>query len=201
VSVALSAKLLGAKLRLSGAGFFGFFAGTVVVEPEARGVIAKVRVDTAPAGSVPPVWSRQHVQGVPVPLKKPLFRLVYEGAEPGVPPKMFNEKPLLAGNATTTSTFMFETRGIVTTHCVALEATHVTFNEPWAEAVASNEDAQRAVLRSTITVNREEIACHLIGASYVATVAINRGVSTKDSGRTETELVRLLQSELLTTIY
>jgi len=69
LSVALSAKLLGVKLRLSTAGFFGCFAGTVVVVLDVRGVIAKVRVDTAPAGSVPPVWSRQHVHGVPVPLQ------------------------------------------------------------------------------------------------------------------------------------
>jgi hypothetical protein len=93
-----------------------------------------------------------------------LFRLVYEGAEPGVPPKRFNEKPLLAGNVTTTSTFMFETRGIVTTHCVALDATHVTFNEPWAEAVATNVEVQMAVLTSTVTAKREEIPCHLTRA-------------------------------------
>jgi hypothetical protein len=66
---------------------------------------------------------------------------VYEGAEPGVPPKRFNEKPLLAGNVTTTSTFMFAVRGIVTTHWVALDATHVTSSELWADAVATNVDA------------------------------------------------------------
>jgi hypothetical protein len=59
---------------------------------------------------------------------------------------------------------MFETRGIVTTHWVALDATHATFNEPWAEAVATNVDAQMAVLRSAVTAKREEIPCQLIGA-------------------------------------
>jgi hypothetical protein len=66
LSDAFRAKLLAVKLRFSGAGFF--FDGTVVVV-DVRGVSAKVRVDTAPAGSVPPVWSRQHVHGVPVPFQ------------------------------------------------------------------------------------------------------------------------------------
>jgi hypothetical protein len=149
---------------LSAAGFFDCFAGRVVVEPDVSGVIAKVKVDTAPAGSVPPVWSRQHVHAVPVPLQNPLFRLVYEGAEPGVPPKRFNEKPSLAGNVTTTSTFMFETSGIVTTHWVALDATHVTLNEPCAAAVPTNADAQMAVLRSPVRAKRKAIPCHLMPA-------------------------------------
>ena len=119
-----------------------------------------------------------------------MFRLVYEGAEPGVPPKRFNEKPLLAGNVTTTSSFMFETRGIVTTHWVALDATHVTFNEPWADALATTVDAQMAVPRSAVTAKREEIPCHLMRAEYVATVASNRGVTTKDPGRAETQCFR-----------
>jgi hypothetical protein len=66
---------------------------------------------------------------------------VNEGAEFGVPPKTFNEKPLLAGNDTTTSSSMFDTRSMVTTHAVALEGTHVTFNVPWAEAVVTKVDA------------------------------------------------------------
>jgi hypothetical protein len=94
-----------------------------------------------------------------------LFRLVYEGAEPGVPVRVFIEKPLLAGNATMTSTFISGTRGMVTTHWVALDATHVTFNEPWAEAVATKVDAPMAVLRSAATAKREEIPCHLMRAS------------------------------------
>jgi hypothetical protein len=77
---------------------------------------------------------------------------------------MFNEKALLAGNVTTTSTFMFETRGIVTTHSVALDATHATFSETWAEAVATKADAQMAVLRSAVTVKREEIPSRLMRA-------------------------------------
>jgi hypothetical protein len=93
-----------------------------------------------------------------------LFRLVYEGAEPGVPPNTFNEKPLLAGNVTMTSTFMFETRGIVTTHWVALDGTHVTLNELWAEAVETKMDAERAMLRNAVTAKREEIPCHFMRA-------------------------------------
>jgi hypothetical protein len=69
LSNALSAKLPAAKLRFSAAGFLDCFAGTVVVGLEVKGVIEKVIVDTAPAGSEPPVWSRQHVHGVPVPLQ------------------------------------------------------------------------------------------------------------------------------------
>ena len=94
-----------------------------------------------------------------------MFRLVYEGAEPGVPVRVFIEKPLLAGNATMTSTFISGTREMVTTHWVALDATHVTFNEPWAEAVATNVDAPMAVLRSAATAKRDEIPCHLMRAS------------------------------------
>ena len=107
---------------------------------------------------------------------------MYDGAEPGVPPNWFNEKPLLAGNATTTSSFMFETSEIVTTHCVALDATHATFNEGWAEALSTNVDAQRAVLRSTVRATREEILRDFMRASYEATEAESRGVTTKDSG-------------------
>jgi hypothetical protein len=69
LSDALSAKLPGAKLRFTAAGIFECFPGTVVVGLDVRGVIAKVKYDTAPAGSEPPVWSRQHVHGVPVPLQ------------------------------------------------------------------------------------------------------------------------------------
>lgn len=54
---------------------------------------------------------------------------------------------------------------MVTTHWVALDATHVTFNEPWAEAVATNVDAPMAVLRSAATAKRDEIPCHLMRAS------------------------------------
>jgi hypothetical protein len=84
-----------------------------------------------------------------------LFRLVYEGAESGVPVKRFNEKPLLAGNVTMTLTSMFETRSMVTTHWVALDGTHVTLIELWADAVAMNVDAPMTVLRSTVTAKRE----------------------------------------------
>jgi hypothetical protein len=94
-----------------------------------------------------------------------LFRLVYEGAEPGVPVKVFKEKPLLAGSVTMTSTFILGTRGIVTTHWVALDETHVTPNELWAEADASNVDAPMVVLRSAATAKREEIPCHIMRAS------------------------------------
>ena len=100
-----------------------------------------------------------------------------------MPPKVFNEKPLLGGNATTTSSFMFETREIVTTHCVALDATHVTLSVPWADEVATNVDEQTMVLRSAATANREGIRCHFMDAWYVATVESNRGVTTKDRGR------------------
>ena len=89
---------------------------------------------------------------------------MYEGAEPGVPPNTFNEKPLLAGNDTMTSTFMFDTRGMVTTHWVALDGTHVTFNELWADAVATNVDEPTAV-SSAATATREEILRHLMRAS------------------------------------
>lgn len=156
----LRAKLPVAKLRFSAAGILGCLAGTVVVGLDVRGVMANVIVDTAPAGSDPPVWSKQHVHGVPVPLQKPLSRLVYEGAEPCVPLRRFIEKPLFAGSVTMTSTSMSDTRGIVTTHSVALDATHVTSSEPWAEAVATNVDAPMAVLNSTATTKREEIPCH-----------------------------------------
>jgi hypothetical protein len=61
LSDALSAKLPAAKLRFSAAGVLGRFAGTVVVGLDVKGVMEKVMVDTAPAGSEPPVWSRQHV--------------------------------------------------------------------------------------------------------------------------------------------
>jgi hypothetical protein len=54
---------------------------------------------------------------------------------------------------------------MVTTHWVALDATHVTLNEPWAEAVATNVDAPMTVLRSAATAKREEIPCHLMRAS------------------------------------
>jgi hypothetical protein len=64
-----------------------------------------------------------------------------------------------------TSTFMFGTRGMVATHWVALDGTHVTLNEPWAEAVATNVDAPMPVLRSAATAKREEILCHLMRAS------------------------------------
>jgi hypothetical protein len=94
-----------------------------------------------------------------------LFKLVYEGAEPGVPVKVFKEKPWLAGNVTMTSTSILDTRLMVTTHWVALDGTHVTGNEPWAEAVATYVDALMAVLRSAITAQREEIPCHLMRAS------------------------------------
>jgi hypothetical protein len=52
LSDALSAELLAAKLRFSGA---GFFFGTVVVGLDVGGVIAKVRSESAPAGSDGPV--------------------------------------------------------------------------------------------------------------------------------------------------
>jgi hypothetical protein len=94
-----------------------------------------------------------------------LFRLVYEGAEPGVPLRTFIENPLLAGNVTMTSTSMFGTRDMVTTHSVALDATHVTPNEPWAEAVATKVDAPIVVLRSVAVAKREENPCHLMRAS------------------------------------
>jgi hypothetical protein len=81
-----------------------------------------------------------------------------------VPPKSFNEKPLLAGNVTRTFTFMFATRGIVTTHWVALDATHVTPSESWAEAVATNVEAQIVMLKSAVTDNREKITSHLMRA-------------------------------------
>jgi hypothetical protein len=165
LSDALSAKLPAAKLKFSGAGIFECFPGTVVVGPDVRGVMAKVRYDTAPAGSEPPVWSKQHVHRVPDPFQNPLFRLVYEGAESGVPVNVFNEKPLLAGNVTMTSSSILETRSMVTTHWVALDATHVTFNEPWAEAVATYVDAPMTVPRSAATAKREEIPGHLMRAS------------------------------------
>jgi hypothetical protein len=69
LSDALRAKLPAAKLTFSGAGFLDCFAGTVVVGLDVRGVIEKVIIDTAPAGSDPPVWRRQHVHEVPVPLQ------------------------------------------------------------------------------------------------------------------------------------
>jgi hypothetical protein len=69
LSDALSAKFPAAKLRFSAAGFFGCFDGRVVVGLDVRGVIEKVKIDTAPAGSEPPVWSRQHVHGDPVPVQ------------------------------------------------------------------------------------------------------------------------------------
>jgi hypothetical protein len=94
-----------------------------------------------------------------------LFKLVYEGAEPGVPVKVFKEKPSLAGNVTMTSTSILETRSMVTTHWVAPDETHVTGNDPWAEAVATYVVALRAVLRSAATAKREEIPCHLMRAS------------------------------------
>lgn len=94
-----------------------------------------------------------------------MFRLVNEGAESGVPLRRFIEKPLLAGNVTMTSTFILGTRGIVTTHWVALDATQVTSNELWAEAVAANVDAPRRVLMSAATAKREEIRCHFMPAS------------------------------------
>lgn len=90
---------------------------------------------------------------------------MYEGAESGVPVKVFNEKPLLAGNVTMTLSSIFETRLIVTTHWVELDATHVTLNEPWAEAVATNVDAPMTVLKSAATAKRGEIPCHLMRAS------------------------------------
>jgi hypothetical protein len=90
---------------------------------------------------------------------------VYEGAECGVPPRVFIEKPLLAGNVTMTSTFMFGTREMVATHWVALDETHVTSKLLWAEAVVTNVDAPRAVLRSAATAQREEISGHLMRAS------------------------------------
>jgi hypothetical protein len=55
LSDALNAKLPGEKLRFSAAGILGCFDGTVVVEPDDGGVIAKVRTDTALAGSLAPV--------------------------------------------------------------------------------------------------------------------------------------------------
>jgi hypothetical protein len=64
---------------------------------------------------------------------------------------------------------MFETRGIVTTHWAALDGTHVTLNEPWAEAVVTNVDAPMMVLRSAATATRDEILCHRMRASYGAT--------------------------------
>jgi hypothetical protein len=94
-----------------------------------------------------------------------LFRLVYEGADMGVPVKVFKEKPLLAGNVTTTSSSMFETRSMVTTHWVALDATQVTFRVPWAEAVVTYVDAPMVALSSAATAKREEIPCHLMRAS------------------------------------
>ena len=94
-----------------------------------------------------------------------MFKLVYEGAEPGVPVKVFKEKPLLAGNVTTTLTSILATRLMVTTHWVALDATHVTPKVPCAEAVATYVDAPMAVLRSAATAKREEIPCHVIRAS------------------------------------
>ena len=53
LSDALSAGLPAAKFRFSGAGF-GCFFGTVVVL-DVRGVIAKVSIESAPAGSDGPV--------------------------------------------------------------------------------------------------------------------------------------------------
>jgi hypothetical protein len=90
---------------------------------------------------------------------------VNEGADIGVPPKLFKEKPLLAGNDTTTSTSMLETRSIVTTHWVALDATQVAFRVPWADAFATYVDAPMTVLRSATTAKREEIPLNLMRAS------------------------------------
>jgi phage terminase large subunit-like protein len=67
LSDALSAKLLAAKLRFSAAGILGCFVGMVVVGLDVSGVSAKVIIDTAPVGSEPPVWSRQHVHEVVAP--------------------------------------------------------------------------------------------------------------------------------------
>jgi hypothetical protein len=55
---------------------------------------------------------------------------------------------------------MFDTRGMVTTHWAALVGTHVTGNEPWAEAVVTSVDAPMVVLRSAATAKRVEIPCH-----------------------------------------
>jgi hypothetical protein len=79
-----------------------------------------------------------------------------------VPLKSFNENPLLVGNATTTSTSILEVRGILTTHAVALDATHVTFNVPWAEAAGTNAVAPIAPLNSAATANRDENRCHFM---------------------------------------
>jgi hypothetical protein len=54
-----------------------------------------------------------------------------------------------------TSTFMFEMRGMVTTHWVALDATHVTFNDDCAEAVAAKVDVPMAVHTSAARAERE----------------------------------------------
>jgi hypothetical protein len=90
---------------------------------------------------------------------------VNEGADIGVPVKVFKEKPLLAGNVTTTSTSILETRLMVTTHWVALDATHVTPNVPWADAVSPYMETPIAALRSAATAKREEIHCHFMRAS------------------------------------
>jgi hypothetical protein len=54
---------------------------------------------------------------------------------------------------------------MVATHTVALDGTHVTPNEPWADAVATNVEAPIVVLRSAATAKRDEIPCHLMRAS------------------------------------
>ena len=79
-----------------------------------------------------------------------------------MPLKSLSENPLLVGNATTTSTSMLEVRGMFTTHAVALDATHVTFNVPWAEAAGTNAVAPSAALSSAATANRDEIPCHFM---------------------------------------
>ena len=53
---------------------------------------------------------------------------------------------------------------MVVTHWVALDATHETLSEPWAEAVATNVDAPMTVLRSATTAKREEMPCHVMKA-------------------------------------
>jgi len=60
---------------------------------------------------------------------------------------------------------MFATREMVTTHWVALDATHVTPSELCADAVATNVETPSVVLRSAATAKREEIPCHLMRAS------------------------------------
>ena len=54
---------------------------------------------------------------------------------------------------------------MVTTHWVALDATHVTFNVPWAEALDTNAVAPIVALRSAATANRIEILCQFMSAS------------------------------------